>query len=81
VRIAYSSTYGSVTSEVDNLTKQKVQKRNENYSKMYWQNMKSFVEQISIKLEIFVFTTKNKMKLVPKYAADEHTKISVEILI
>jgi len=40
-------------------------------SKKYWQDMKNFVEQISIKLWFLLKTNLDR---------DEHTKISVEIL-
>jgi len=52
-------TYVSLISEVDNLTKQKCAKQDmKMISKKYCQNMKNFVEQISIKFGGFIYLIK-----------------------
>jgi len=47
-------------------------------SKKYWQDMKNFVEQISIKFGGFLL---NQDELSTNCAVDKNTKISVEIRI
>jgi len=49
-------------------------------SKVYWQDMKNFVEQISIKFEGFTFYL-IKINLVQTVSLDKHTKKSVKISV
>jgi len=64
VWIAYSSDYGNLTSEVGYNHAKSTKQDMKIISNNYWQDMKSFVEQISIKFGSFYLINMNLVQTV-----------------